>query len=146
MSRLLLPMHLPLSSAHESSAAAGTSGAGRRVLVVDDNHDAADTLALLLELLGHEIRTAHDGPQALAAAEAFKPEVVLLDIGLPGMNGYEVCRRLREQPWGREALVVALTGWGQDEDQRQASDAGFDRHLVKPVEESVLLDLLAQPR
>jgi CheY-like chemotaxis protein len=116
------------------------------VLVVDDNRDAADTLALLLELMGHDIRTAHDGPQALKAAEEFLPEIVLLDIGLPGMNGYEVCRKLREQPWGRAATVVALTGWGQAEDQRQASDAGFDRHLVKPVEESVLLKLLSEPR
>ncbi|MEW6707567.1 MAG: response regulator [Pseudomonadota bacterium] len=118
--------------------------AARRVLVVDDNRDAADTLALLLELMGHETRTAHDGPAALTAGAMFRPEIVLLDIGLPHMNGYEVCRKLREEPWGRGAFVVALTGWGQAEDQRNASEAGFDRHLVKPVEEDVLQRVLRE--
>ncbi|MED5619967.1 response regulator [Ideonella sp. BN130291] len=146
MSRLLLPSPRPFSAAHELPPGAAPGAVARRVLVVDDNRDAADTLALLLELMGHEIRTAHDGPQALQAAEQFQPEIVLLDIGLPGMNGYEVCRKLRQQPWGRVATVVALTGWGQAEDQRQASEAGFDRHLIKPVEESVLLKLLSEPR
>jgi CheY-like chemotaxis protein len=120
--------------------------AGRRVLVVDDNQDAADTLALLLELMGHTTRTAHDGLAALDAAAAFEPEVVLLDIGLPKMNGYDVCREMRKQPWGQRAYVVALTGWGQAEDQRKASEAGFDRHLVKPVEEAVLQKLLDERR
>jgi CheY-like chemotaxis protein len=124
----------------------GQPAAGRRVLVVEDNADAADTLALLLELMGHEARTASDGAQALQVAPGFRPEVVLLDIGLPKMNGYEVCRRMREQPWGREAFIVALTGWGQADDLRQASEAGFDRHLVKPVEEGVLERLLAEMR
>jgi CheY-like chemotaxis protein len=122
------------------------AGAGRRVLVVDDNQDAADTLALLLELMGHQTRTAHDGLAALDAAAAFEPEVVLLDIGLPKMNGYDVCREMRRQPWGQRAFLVALTGWGQAEDQRKASEAGFDRHLVKPVEESVLQKLLDERR
>lgn len=135
----------PLQTAAGESGAGG-GAAGRRVLVVDDNHDAADTLALLLELMGHETRTAHDGVEALSAAEAFRPEVVLLDIGLPKMNGYEVCRRLREQPWGQSAFLVALTGWGQADDLRQASEAGFDRHLVKPVEEGVLQRVLAEMR
>jgi len=144
MTRLLLPVPRPFAAAAEDTAAGG--GGGRRVLVVDDNQDAADTLALLLELMGHESRTAHDGLAALDAAEAFRPQVVLLDIGLPKMNGYDVCRKLREQPWGREAFLVALTGWGQVEDQRKASEAGFDRHLVKPVEESVLQKLLEERR
>jgi CheY-like chemotaxis protein len=114
----------------------------RRVLVVDDNPDACETLALLLELMGHEARTASDGPSALKAGMEFEPQVVLLDIGLPHMNGYEVCRRLRAQDWGRRAHVVALTGWGQAEDEQLAVEAGFDRHLVKPVEEDVLQRVL----
>ncbi len=145
----LKPLHRPLLAAVSDAGEAGLpppASQPRRVLVVDDNRDAADTLALLLELLGHEIRTANDGTQALEAAEAFRPDVVLLDIGLPGMNGYEVCRRLREKPWGESMLIVALTGWGQAEDQRMASEAGFDRHLVKPVEEAVLLKLLEDGR
>jgi len=142
MSRVLLPEHQPFH-APEGAPASGAETA-RRVLVVDDNRDAADTLALLLELMGHVTRTAHDGPAALEAARAFEPDIVLLDIGLPHMNGYEVCRKLRESPWGREAFVVALTGWGQAEDQRNASEAGFDRHLVKPVEEELLQKVLRE--
>jgi CheY-like chemotaxis protein len=145
MSRLLLPIPHPLCMP-EADVAGGSLPPPRRVLVVDDNRDAADTLALLLELMGHQTRTAHDGPQALEAGADFEPEIVLLDIGLPRMNGYEVCRKLRDEPWGRAAFVVALTGWGQAEDQRNASEAGFDRHLVKPVEEEVLQKLLDERR
>jgi CheY-like chemotaxis protein len=137
------PLHAPAEAGGTGGLAAG---AGRRVLVVDDNQDAADTLALLLELMGHQTRTAHDGLAALDAAAAFEPDVVLLDIGLPKMNGYDVCREMRRQPWGQRAFLVALTGWGQAEDQRKASEAGFDRHLVKPVEESVLQKLLDERR
>lgn len=134
---------LLLQAAGEHATAGASSGPRRRrVLVVDDNRDAADTLALLLELLGHEVATAHDGEQALVRGAEFGPEVVLLDIGLPGISGYEVCRRLRDAPWGARAYVVALTGWGQAEDERRAGEAGFDRHLVKPVDEPVLLQLL----
>ena len=118
----------------------------RRALVVDDNVDAADSLALLLRLSGQEVRVAHDGPTALLAAQAFRPELVLLDLGMPGMDGYEVARRLRQQPESRTALVVALTGWGQDSDRRRSAEAGFDRHLVKPVEPSDLEKLLAEVR
>lgn len=143
MSRLLQPEPQSLL-APEASPTVGGGDTARRVLVVDDNRDAADTLALLLELMGHTTRTAHDGPAALEAAAAFEPDIVLLDIGLPRMNGYEVCRKLREEPWGRSAFVVALTGWGQAEDQRNASEAGFDRHLVKPVEEEVLQKVLRE--
>jgi CheY-like chemotaxis protein len=142
MRRLLLPKPCPLSAADSYSSGGGSLA--RRVLVVDDNRDAAETLALLLELTGHQTCTAHDGPAALAAGAEFVPDIVLLDIGLPRMNGYEVCRRLRELEWGRKAFVVALTGWGQAEDQRKASEAGFDRHLVKPVEEEVLLKVLQE--
>jgi len=120
------------------------AGAGFRVMVVDDNRDSAETMAMLLELLGHEIRVAHDGVQALELAEQFRPHAVLLDIGMPRLNGYEVCARLRQQPWGRDTLLIAVTGWGQETDQRRSREVGFDAHLVKPVEPQALQDLLAQ--
>jgi CheY-like chemotaxis protein len=113
----------------------------QRVLVVDDNLDAANTLAELLSMLGCTVDTAFDGPQALQRAEAFSPDVVLLDIGLPQMNGYEVCRRLRAR-YGTALRIVAMTGWGQDEDRRRSGEAGFDLHLVKPVDPAVLVDAL----
>ena len=117
--------------------------AGSRVLIVDDNVDSAESLALLLTMSGHKVRTAHDGPAALEAAEAFRPEAVLLDIGLPGMDGYEVARRLRQQAGLNNTFLVAVTGYGQDEDRRRAEEAGFDAHLVKPADPVVLQQLLA---
>jgi PAS domain S-box-containing protein len=116
--------------------------ASRRILIVDDNHDAAASLSLLLELDGHMIMTVHDGPSALAAAEAHRPDVVLLDIGLPVMSGYDVARRIRDQEWGRAMVLVALTGWGQDEDRARTRAAGFDAHLVKPANYPDLVQLL----
>jgi CheY-like chemotaxis protein len=111
--------------------------------VVDDSVDCADSLATLLRVAGHEVRTAYDGPTALEAAEAFRPEVVLLDIGLPRMDGYEVARRLRERERaGGRALLVAVTGYGQEEDRRRAEEAGFDAHLVKPAGPAALQRLL----
>ena len=104
-----------------------------RVLVVDDNVDAAVTLSMLLKMTGHETHLAHDGVQALAVAEEFRPHVALLDIGLPKMNGYEVAQWIRAQPWGRTMVLVAATGWGQDDDLQRSCDAGFNHHLVKPV-------------
>jgi PAS domain S-box-containing protein len=124
------------------AAASPLAAPPRSVLVVDDNHDAALTLATLLEIGGHRTFTAHDGAEALAAAERHRPQVVLLDIGLPSLNGYEVCRRLREQPWGKAMLIVALTGWGQEEDRVRSREAGFDGHLVKPVDHAALTALL----
>ncbi len=115
-----------------------------RVLVVDDNEDAAAMLALLMQMSGHTTRIAHDGPQALTAAEDFRPDAVLLDIGLPGIDGHEVARRLRRRPWGRELLLLAVTGWGQLPDRQASTDAGFDAHLVKPVDPDVLLQTLGQ--
>lgn len=114
-----------------------------RVLVTDDNVDAAFSMATMLEIMGHEAETAHDGLQALAAIPTFRPNVLLLDIGMPNLNGYETCRRLRQQPGGEELHVIALTGWGQEEDKRRSREAGFDYHLVKPVEPAVLEQLLA---
>lgn len=119
---------------------------GSRILVVDDNRDSADSLGMLLRLKGNEIRTAYDGIEAVQSAETFRPELVLLDIGLPKLNGYEVARRIRQQPWGRDVILVALTGWGQDEDRRRSKEAGFNFHLVKPVELSALEKLLAGMR
>jgi signal transduction histidine kinase/ActR/RegA family two-component response regulator len=115
-----------------------------RVLLVDDNVDAAESLAMLLRLWGHEVAVAHDGPSALRAAAAHRPEVALLDISLPGMDGYELARRLRPQHGLERTVLVALTGWGQDEDRRRSQEAGFDHHLVKPVDLSDLQELLAQ--
>ena len=119
----------------------------RRVLIVDDNEDGAESLALLLELGGHETHQAHDGEQAIEAAERLRPDAVLLDIGLPGMNGYEVCRLIRQRPWGKDIFLVAVTGWGQEEDRQRSEEAGFDEHMVKPADHDLLMNLLvAMPR
>ncbi|MCM5679713.1 PAS domain S-box protein [Schlegelella sp. S2-27] len=120
---------------------AGTAGR-RRVLVVDDNKDAALSLAMMLQMLGNETRTAHDGVEALSVAAGFRPEVILLDIGMPRLNGYDTARQMRQEPWGRHVLLVALTGWGQEEDRRRSREAGFDHHLVKPVDPAALERLL----
>jgi CheY-like chemotaxis protein len=114
----------------------------RRVMVVDDNVDAASMLDMLLRSLGHETRVAHDGPEALRMAQEFRPEVVLLDIGMPGIDGYEVARRLRTQAKQRALRIVAVTGWGQDADRQRSREAGFDLHLVKPVDTTDLLQAL----
>jgi CheY-like chemotaxis protein len=115
-----------------------------RILVVDDNRDATESLALLLQLEGHATRAAYDGLEALEVARSFDPEIVLLDIGLPGLNGYEVARRLRQQPGGDRLLLVALTGWGQDDDRARTRAAGFDEHLVKPVDPACLVRVLGR--
>ncbi len=118
----------------------------RRILVADDNRDAADSLALMLRLAGHEVHAVHDGQEAVEAAAWFRPDVAVLDIGMPRLNGYEACRRIREQPGGRGLVMVALTGWGQEEDKRRAIQAGFDHHLTKPVAPADLEELLRPPR
>jgi PAS domain S-box-containing protein len=120
-----------------------TAFSGHRLLVVDDNTDAADSLAMLLRLQGHEVRVAHDGPSALTLVKGYRPELVFLDIGMPGMDGYEVARRLRQQPGFENVRLAALTGWGQQEDRRKSKEAGFDHHLVKPIEPTALDGLLA---
>jgi PAS domain S-box-containing protein len=117
--------------------------APRRILIVDDSRDGADSLAIMLRGMGHDIRTAYDGHEALDAVAAFHPAVILLDLGLPKLNGLEVCRRLRQQPGGDQLVIIAQTGWGRDEDRHQTREAGFDHHLVKPVDPGVLTQLLA---
>ncbi len=119
------------------------SGLKRRILVVDDNADSATSLALLLRRMGHEIETAHDGLEAVQAAAAFRPQVVLLDIGLPKMNGYEAAKLIRKQPSQERVAIIALTGWGQERDKQRAYEAGIDHHLTKPVEHATLEKLLA---
>ena len=105
----------------------------RRILVVDDNLDAATSMAMMLELLGNEVRTAHDGVQAIEQVEHYRPDVVLMDVGMPRLDGYEATRRIRAQPWGRDVIIIALTGWGQDDDKARSREAGCDGHLTKPV-------------
>jgi CheY-like chemotaxis protein len=120
----------------------------RRILVADDNHDAADSLAMLLRLLGAEVKIVYSGSEALAALHEYRPSVVLLDIGMPGMDGHEVARRIRKLPEFKDVLLIAMTGWGQDEDRRRSSNAGFDYHLIKPADVGTLESLLlsAAPR
>jgi CheY-like chemotaxis protein/two-component sensor histidine kinase len=137
-----LPLPVETQSPVPVSDKEGARHTPRRILVVDDNRDGADSLSLLLQLAGHETELQYDGPEAVDAAERWRPDVVLLDIGLPGLNGYEVCRRIRQQPWGKDMVVIALSGWGQAEDRRRSQEAGFNRHLVKPVDHDVLVDLL----
>jgi PAS domain S-box-containing protein len=115
----------------------------RRILIVDDNRDSADSLTMLLQIVGHEVRTAYDGEQAVEAARALRPEIALLDIGMPKLNGYDACRRIREQPWGQGMYLIALTGCGQEQDQRRTEEAGFNHHMVKPVDPAALMKLLA---
>jgi len=116
--------------------------ASQRILVADDNRDAAEALSLQLQLAGHDVRTAHDGIEALTVAKTFDPEIVLLDLGMPKMDGYEVARQLRLQPRSRRVTLIALTGWGQQQDRDRTAEAGFDAHLVKPVAEAQLFRAL----
>jgi CheY-like chemotaxis protein len=122
------------------------AGRGVRVLVVDDCVDLAMSLKMLLKMMGHEVQIAHDGPGALAAYQTHQPDVILLDIGMPGMNGYEIVRRLRREQGARHPLVVAVSGYGQDEDKRKAREAGFDTFLTKPVHPKDLAELLASEK
>ena len=114
-----------------------------RVLVVDDNEDAANSLATLLEVMGYQVRTAYDGPEAIEAADEFQPAVALLDIGLPRLSGYDIARHVRGNR-GKDVLLVAITGWGQEDDRRRAKEAGFDHHFTKPADFGVLLELIGQ--
>jgi PAS domain S-box-containing protein len=134
------PLKPPSPEPTDSEAKTATA---RRILVVDDNPDSATSLAMLMKITGNETHTAFDGLEAVEAAATFKPDVILLDIGLPKLNGYEACRRIRQQPWGKNIVMVALTGWGQEEDREKSRDAGFNGHIIKPVEFAALTKLLA---
>jgi PAS domain S-box-containing protein len=144
-------VRLPIVAEDQTPEALPSPGNGQRalptsslrILVVDDNRSTASSLEVVLRTMGNDIRIAHDGEAALAAAEHFKPNVALLDIGLPKLNGYEVCRRIRREPWGRAMVLIALTGWGREEDRRTAEQAGFDYHMVKPVDPEAVMRFLA---
>jgi CheY-like chemotaxis protein/two-component sensor histidine kinase len=141
-------VHLPILAETAADPAAEPDGATAaadvawRILVVDDNRDSADSLAMLLRLRGNEVETAYDGAEGVQAAQRFRPHVALLDIGMPRLNGEEACRRIRAEAWGQGMFIVALTGWGQDEDRRRSAEAGFDEHLVKPLDFSALVSIL----
>jgi len=117
----------------------------RHRILIDDSRDGAAGLAMLLTVLGHDTWTAHDGLVGVKLAEAFRPDLIVLDIGLPKLNGYDTCRRIREQPWGQEITIVAATGWSQEEDRRRSREAGFDHHFVKPVNAAEIVQVL-EPR
>jgi CheY-like chemotaxis protein len=106
----------------------------RRILIADDNRDSADSMGMILRATGHEVEVVYDGLEAVSAARRMRPEVMVLDIGMPGMNGYDVAQAVRREPWSADTAIIALTGWGQDTDRQRSKDAGIDMHLVKPVE------------
>ena len=139
-----LPVLLETSQARPAAANDDAPEmARRRILIVDDNRDSAASLALLLDAAGNTTRQAYDGEEAIAAAAQFRPDLLLLDIGLPKLNGFEVCRHIRTKEWGRDMTIVAVSGWGQDDDRRKSSEVGFDHHLVKPVNYTTLLRLIS---
>jgi len=113
------------------------------VLIVDDNHDAALTMSLVIRRRGHTVEVAHDGLEALEKLPVFRPDIVLMDIGMPHLNGYDACARMRVLPEGKGITIVALSGWGQDEDRRRSEEAGFDQHIVKPVDRATLERVIA---
>ncbi len=142
--RLPVVLTPPAASRPPSTAASTTASPPRRILIVDDNRDTAISLATVLKILGHRTEVAFDGLEALEAARDFQPDVVLLDIGMPKLNGHDTARQLREEPWGRDIVLVAVTGWGQDDDRRRSQEAGFNFHLVKPVDSAALEQILAE--
>ena len=142
--RVSHPLEATSAADAPSDTRAPATAGGLKVLVADDNVDVAATLTVLLEIFGHTVEQAHDGEAAAAAALRLQPDAVLLDIGMPKLNGYDACRRIRAQPGGGAMTLIALTGWGQPADQQAAKSAGFDRHLVKPVDPQLLADLLSE--
>jgi CheY-like chemotaxis protein len=141
-----LPLSASAAAVDAAPRTAAFSPRRYRVLVVDDNADGADSQAVLLQMLGHEAWTAYDGAMALAKAEEIRPQVVLLDLGMPGLNGYEVARRLRKLPGLSRLVIIAQTGWGQPEDRSRTADAGFDAHLTKPIDVAELMAILEHQR
>jgi DNA-binding response OmpR family regulator len=138
-----LPIILTKLTGSSRSDPLGRTTSPRRILIVDDDADGAVSLAMLLTMVGHEITTAHDGLEAIDAGGSFEPHIVLLDLDLPKLNGYDVCRRMRAANWGSQALIVAVTGWSDDAHRMEALAAGFDMHLVKPVSAEVFMTVLA---
>jgi signal transduction histidine kinase/AmiR/NasT family two-component response regulator len=142
-------LRLPIAEAAQASpvprreSESVTPASLLNILVVDDNHDSAESMDVLLRIMGNAVRTAHDGLEAFQMAAEFRPDVVLLDIGLPGIDGYEVARRIRQQRWGGRMILIAATGWGQETDRQRTKEAGFDYHLVKPLDHAALLNLLS---
>jgi CheY-like chemotaxis protein len=132
--RVRLPLADRPARPETAAPSAGRAVRGLRILVADDSVDSALTLHALLSAAGHDVQAVHDGFAALQRAAEFRPHVLVLDIGMPGLNGYDTCRRIRAEPWGRNAVIIAVTGWGADEDRRRSREAGFDAHLVKPVD------------
>ena len=146
--KIIYAVELPLAvlpRAIERSADMGESEKCK-IPVVDDNVDGAVTLSVILNHLGHSVRVTHDGTSAIAVAQEFKPELILMDIGMPGLDGYETCERMRKEDWSAGSYIVALTGWGQEEDKRKAKRAGFDKHLVKPVDRKTLMEVVASAK
>ena len=116
---------------------------GRKILVADDDQDSAESLALLFQLMGHDVRAAQSGLAAIDVAAEFRPDLIVLDIGMPGLDGYEVCRRIRQHDWAQTIVIAALTGWSRDEDRDRSEEAGFNHFLVKPVDPKALEELIA---
>ncbi|WP_020470469.1 ATP-binding response regulator [Zavarzinella formosa] len=145
-SEFIVRLPMAVSPALELNTRPGStlSASPRRVLIVDDNRDAAESLGMMLGILGHEICTAWDGAGGVAAADEFRPDVILMDIGMPQMDGYEAARRIRAESWGKPMFLIALSGWGAEEDRRKSQEAGFDRHLTKPAEPGTLAELIAK--
>jgi CheY-like chemotaxis protein len=139
---VMVDERVPRTSGPSASPEAGAIL--RKILVVDDNRDSVESLAMLLKMLGHETYLAYDGLEAVQTAERIRPELILLDIGLPKLNGYEVCRKIREQEWSQATVIVALSGWGQEADRRKSEEAGFNHHMVKPLDYNLLMDVLAE--
>jgi len=138
-----LPLAMEAAIPQEVPPAASNGGrTGKRILIADDNTDVVEAFEVMLRMLGHEVEIAHDGIQALEIAERSHPEVIVLDIGMPQLNGYDAARRIRQMPWSENAVLIALTGWGDEKDRRKSEDAGFDVHLVKPVDPVTLGNLL----
>jgi CheY-like chemotaxis protein len=135
-----LPLNETVTPASEAKVTSEVPASGkRRILIADDNPDVLESFEVMLRMLGHDVATACDGIEVLEKAAQFSPEVIVLDLGMPHMDGFETARRLRQQPWGRDAVLIAVTGWGHEKDKKQSAEAGFNLHLVKPIDAMTML-------